>query len=242
LGEAVARRFAKEGYQVCLLDIDAPAAEAVVKDRNAQGYSAASAWVDVADSDSIDAGMDHCVKVFSRIDVLVCSAGLASVESYLEVTPAGWDRTFAVNVRGLFFCNQKAAKIMSKAGGGRIVNITSPASYMGLPFYTAYAASKAAVDSITRSGAIALAEHNIRVNCLAPGRMDTQMQETSERRWASLAGVSYEQFVESRTRSLPLKRRATTDEIAEAVLFLAADGSDYMTGARLNISGGLELS
>ena len=131
---------------------------------------------------------------------------------------------------------------MRETGGGRIINITSPASYMGLPFYSAYAASKAAVDSITRSAAIALAQYNIRVNSLAPGRMDTRMQELSERAWAENMGMDYEEFVESRTRSLPLKRRAAPEEIAEAVLFLASEAADYMTGSRLNVSGGLELS
>lgn len=242
LGQAVVRRFASQGFKVCVLDIDLTAAQAVVKDLIDKNYPTMCAHIDVADVDSIQAALDACVEEFSRVDVLVCSAALACVAHYLEISPSEWDRSFAVNVRGLFFCNQKAAKIMSKTGGGRIINITSPASYMGHAYYTAYAASKAAVDSITRSGAVALADHNIRVNCLAPGRMATKMQEASERKWASLAGLDYEQFVESRTKTLPLRRRTTPEEIAEAVLFLAMDGSDYMTGSRLNISGGLELS
>src|SRR5579884_3531519 len=150
-----------------------------------------------------------------------------------------WRRVFRGS-RGLI--SSFAAQLMRKTGGGRIINITSPASYMGHAYYAAYAASKAAVDSITRSGAVALAEYNIRVNSLAPGRMDTKMQEATERKWAELAGLNYEQLVESRTQSLPLRRRTTPEEIAEAVLFLAVDASDYMTGSRLNISGGLELS
>ena len=242
LGRAVAKRFAQAGFTICILDIDATAAEEVARELSDQSWPAMCASVDVADVDSIQSALDQCVETFLRIDVLVCSAALAPVAPYLEVSPVDWDRTFAVNVRGVFFCNQRAARIMSKAGGGRIINITSPASYMGHAYYTAYAASKAAVDSITRSGAVALADHNIRVNCLAPGRMDTKMQEASERKWVDLAGLDYEQFVESRTQSLPLRRRTTPEEIAEAVLFLAANASDYMTGSRLNISGGLELT
>src|SRR5256884_9000057 len=101
----------------------------------------------------------------------------------MEVTAKEWDRTFAINARGLFFCNQEAAKIMRERGGGRIINITSPGSYMGLPFYSAHADSTAAVDSITRRAAIALAQYNIRVNSLAPGRMDPRMQELRESAW-----------------------------------------------------------
>jgi NAD(P)-dependent dehydrogenase (short-subunit alcohol dehydrogenase family) len=242
LGRAVAKRFVQAGFTICILDIDPTAAQEVVKDLNEQSYPAMCAQVDVADIDSIQSALDECIQRFSRIDILICSAAVAPVAPYLEVSATDWDRAFAVNVRGLFFCNQRAARLMSKTGSGRIINITSPASYMGHAYYTAYAASKAAVDSITRSGAVALAEYNIRVNSVAPGRMDTKMQEASERKWAELAGLNYEQMVESRTQSLPLRRRTTPEEIAEAVLFLATDASDYMTGSRLNISGGLELS
>jgi NAD(P)-dependent dehydrogenase (short-subunit alcohol dehydrogenase family) len=242
LGLAVVKRFAREGFMVCILDIDIAVAEREARNLNGQGFHALAIYIDVSNLKTIEEAFNRCAEKLSRIDVLVCSAGVSSVEPLIEVTPSEWDRTFAINVRGLFFCNQKAAKIMREGGGGRIINITSPASYMGLPFYAAYAASKAAVDSVTRSAAIALAEYNIRVNSVAPGRMDTRMQELSERAWAENMGVDYEEFVKSRTRSLPLKRRATPEEIAEAVLFLASERADYMTGSRLNISGGLELS
>jgi NAD(P)-dependent dehydrogenase (short-subunit alcohol dehydrogenase family) len=242
LGLAISKRFAQEGFRVGVLDIDIAAAEREARSLGDKGLHTLAAFLDVSNLETIEQAFDRCAEKFSRLDVLICSAGVSSVEPFLDVTPAEWDRTFAVNARGLFFCNQKAAKLMQRTGGGRIINITSPASYMGLPFYAAYAASKAAVDSISRSAAIALAPYNIRVNSLAPGRMDTRMQELSERAWARHLGMEYEEFVESRTHSLPLKRRATPEEIAEAVLFLASPAADYMTGSRLNISGGLELS
>jgi 3-oxoacyl-[acyl-carrier protein] reductase len=242
LGRAIAKRFARERFKVALLDIEINVAENEASALQSEGAHSLAVYLDVSKLETIDQALDRCVQEFSRLDVLVCCAGVSCVKPFIEVSPCEWDQTFAVNTRGLFFCNQKAAKVMRETGGGRIINISSPASYLGLPFYTAYAASKAAVDSITRSAAIALAPFNIRVNSLAPGRMDTRMQESSERLWAQYAGVDYEEFAESRTRSLPLKRRATLEEIAEAVLFLASPAADYMTGSRLNISGGLELS
>jgi len=242
LGLAIAKRFAQERFKVAILDIEINVAEIEASSLKNNGTGALAVYLDVSKLESIEQAFDRCHKEFSRLDVLVCCAGLSCVKPFLEVSPSEWDQTFAVNTRGLFFCNQKAGKLMRETGGGSIVNVTSPASYLGLPFYTAYAASKAAVDSITRSAAIALAPSNIRVNSLAPGRMDTRMQESSERLWAQYAGVDYEEFVESRTQSLPLKRRATLEEIAEAVFFLAGPSADYMTGSRLNISGGLELS
>src|SRR6266536_318782 len=221
LGLAIAKRFAREGFKIAILDIEVKVAENEARNLKDSGTEALAVYLDASKLETIEQAFDRCVQEFSRLDVLVCCAGMSCVRPFIEVTPSDWDQTFAVNTRGLFFCNQKAAKLMRETGGGRIINISSPASYLGLPFYTAYAASKAAVDSITRSAAIALAPYNIRVNALAPGRMDTRMQELSERAWAQYAGMDYEEFVESRTNSLPLKRRATLEEIAEAVLFLA---------------------
>ena len=242
LGLAVAKLFAREGFKICILDIDLAASEEQVKQSRAESFEATCAYLDVSDLDTIQTAFDRCVEEFTRIDVLICCAAVIAVEPFLEVSPIGWDRTFTVNARGLFFCNQIAAKIMRKTGGGRIVKLTSPASQMGVSCYTTYAASKAAVDSITRCAAIALAEHNIRVNSLAPGRMNTKMQEITERAQAKSVGLDYDEFVRSRTQSLPLKRRATVEETAETVLFLVSEAAEYMTGSRLNVSGGLELS
>jgi 3-oxoacyl-[acyl-carrier protein] reductase len=242
LGLAVAKLFAKEGFRICILDIDVAASEEQVEQLRHRGFDAICVYLNLADLDTIQAALNKCVEEFSRIDILICSAAVIAVEPFLEVSPEGWDQTFAVNSRGLFFCNQMAAKIMRETGGGVIVNVTSPASRMGVSCYTAYAASKAAVDSITRSAAIALAGYNIRVNSLAPGRMNTKMQDMTERAQAKVAGMDYNEFVRCRTESLPLKRRATVERTAETVLFLVSDAADYMTGARLNVSGGLELS
>jgi NAD(P)-dependent dehydrogenase (short-subunit alcohol dehydrogenase family) len=160
----------------------------------------------------------------------------------LGITEEDWTRVFDVNVKGLLFCLQAAARHMKENGGGRIINISSPASRMGLPNYAAYAASKAAVDSITRSAAAALGPHGITVNCIAPGRMDTAMQQNTEQLFAALEGTDVATYVESRTSTLPLRRRTTPEEVAEAIVWVASQTAGYMTGARLNISGGLELN
>jgi NAD(P)-dependent dehydrogenase (short-subunit alcohol dehydrogenase family) len=130
---------------------------------------------------------------------------------------------------------------MATAGRGRIVNITSPASRMALPNYTAYAASKAAVDAITRAAAVSLAPHGVLVNSLAPGMMDTAMQRSTEADIARIEGrTDMEAFLAERTRRIPLGRRAEIGEIATAVVWLALDSPAYMTAERLNLSGGLD--
>jgi NAD(P)-dependent dehydrogenase (short-subunit alcohol dehydrogenase family) len=134
-----------------------------------------------------------------------------------------------------------AGRFMRDAGRGRIVNVTSPASRMALPHYTAYAASKAAVDAITRSAAVALAPYGVQVNSIAPGMMDTEMQRSTEADIARIEGrTDMQQFLAERTARIPLGRRADIREIAESVVWLALDAPDYMTAERLNMSGGMD--
>jgi NAD(P)-dependent dehydrogenase (short-subunit alcohol dehydrogenase family) len=130
---------------------------------------------------------------------------------------------------------------MKAAGGGRIVNVTSPAARMALPNYAAYAASKAAVDSITRTAAVALAPFGVQVNSVAPGMMDTEMQRSTEAAMARLEGRrDIDAFVAERTARIPLGRRAEIAEVAGAVVWLALDAPAYMIAERLNMSGGLD--
>jgi NAD(P)-dependent dehydrogenase (short-subunit alcohol dehydrogenase family) len=130
---------------------------------------------------------------------------------------------------------------MIRQGGGRIINVTSPASRMALPNYMAYAASKAAVDSITRAAAIALAPHQIQVNSVAPGMMDTAMQQETEAELAAIEGhPNLAEFLAARTARVPLGRRTNCAEVAEGIVWLAESAPAYITAERLNLSGGLD--
>jgi NAD(P)-dependent dehydrogenase (short-subunit alcohol dehydrogenase family) len=152
-----------------------------------------------------------------------------------------WQRTLSINVTALAMLTAAAGGIMQAQRSGRIVNITSPASRMALPNYAAYAASKAAVDSITRSAAIALAPSGVLVNSVAPGMMDTEMQRSTEKDLARLEGrEDVETFLDERTRRVPLGRRAEIGEVAAAVVWLALDAPSYVTAERFNASGGLD--
>ena len=134
-----------------------------------------------------------------------------------------------------------ATTSMAARGSGRIVNLTSPASRMGLPNYAAYAASKAAVDSFTRASAVALAPSGVLVNSVAPGMMDTDMQRFTEARLAELEKrPDLDAFLDERTRRVPLGRRAEISEVAAVVVWLLLDAPAYVTAARINASGGLD--
>ena len=178
---------------------------------------------------------------WGRIDVLVNNAGYGVIEPFLEMSQASFERTLAINVTALAMLTVAAGTAMTAAGRGRIVNITSPASRMALPNYAAYAASKAAVDSITRAAAVALAPHGVLVNSLAPGMMDTEMQRSTE---AALARIEkrddFDAFLAERTKRIPLGRRIETAEVAASVVWLALDAPDYVVAERFNMSGGLD--
>jgi NAD(P)-dependent dehydrogenase (short-subunit alcohol dehydrogenase family) len=185
--------------------------------------------------------VQRTVSLLGRLDILINNAATSSVESLLDVTEREWDRVFAVNVKALFFLLQAAARVMKDSGGGKIINVSSPGTRMTLTNYTSYATSKAAVDYITRTAAANLGVYGITVNAVAPGRMDTPMQRITEESNAAAAGVDLKTYIQSRTVDIPLRRRTTPEEVAEGIVWLATQTASYVTGNRLNISGGLEL-
>lgn len=181
------------------------------------------------------------LKRWGRLDILINNAGYGVIEPFLDMTHEAWQRTLSINVAALALLTVAAGRAMRERRMGRIVNITSPASRMALPNYAAYSASKAAVDSITRAAALALAPYGILVNSVAPGMMDTEMQRSTEADMARLEKrTDIEAFLAERTKRIPLGRRAEVSEVAGAVVWLALDAPDYIIAERLNVSGGLD--
>jgi NAD(P)-dependent dehydrogenase (short-subunit alcohol dehydrogenase family) len=242
IGRATALLFAREGADVAAVDIDAAAAKDTAEQVIGCGRRGVAIAADLADPNGAEGVVAETVERLSRLDIVVNAAAVIDVEPLLDVTAAAWDRAFGVNARGLFFLMQAAARaLVRQGGGGRIINITSPAARMPLPMFPVYAATKAAVDSLTRSAAAALAPHGITVNSVAPGRMETPMTERLDRALAAAAGRDYGELHAERARAIPLGRRAEPEEVAEAALWLASPAAGYVTGCRLNCSGGLEL-
>lgn len=233
--------MAKRGWVVVVVDLDRQKAKSVAEACKRIGPPAYSVIVDLASDDGPAEMVEQAVKAAGRLDALVNCAAFAPAESFLDMTADAWDRALKVNVRAVALSMAAAAQAMKKTGGGRIVNITSAAARMALPNYAAYAASKAAVDSLTRSAAVALAKHGILVNSLSPGMMDTALQLRTEEIFCRLEGRDdFERFRQERTARIPLGRRSTPDEMAEVVEWLIADAPGYMTAERLNVTGGLD--
>jgi 3-oxoacyl-[acyl-carrier protein] reductase len=238
LGAAVCRQLAARGWQVAVADLNQPGAETVAQ---SSGEAAFALTVDLASADGPAWMVDETVRRAGRLDVLVNCAAVAPAEAFLAMTADAWQQALLVNVRAVALAMAAAGRVMAGQGRGRIVNATSAAARMALPDYAAYAATKAAVDSLTRSAAVALARHGVRVNSLSPGMMDTPLQERTERVFCELAGRDdLDAFKAERTARIPLGRRSDAEEMARMIVWLATEAPDYMTAARLNVTGGLD--
>jgi NAD(P)-dependent dehydrogenase (short-subunit alcohol dehydrogenase family) len=197
--------------------------------------------VDLATAEGPRKMVDVVMARAGRLDVLVNCAAVAPAEAFLDMTAEAWERTLLVNVRAIAMAMAAAGRVMGEQGSGRIINVTSAAARMALPNYAAYAATKAAVDSLTRSAAVALAAKGILVNSISPGMMDTPLQQETEAIFCALDGRSdLEAYKAERTARIPVGRRSDPEEMAQAVVWLATEAPHYMTAERLNVSGGLD--
>ena len=233
MGKSHALALASQGASVVVTDIDLAECEAVVKEiKSGNNREAACFKMDVSKKEDVDRVFDEIVKKFGRLDILVNNAGIFSPKPALELTEADWYKTVDINLKGEFFCAQRAAKEMAKNKWGRIINISSIASSgVGVGFAGAahYAASKGGIIGMTETLAVEWAPLGINVNAIAPGAIDTPMvaaaQMSKEALDATLAGI-------------PLKRIGRPEEVSAAVVFLASEEASYITGATFYIDGG----
>lgn len=238
MGAEIARQLLARGVRVAGADIDAAGLAATL---DGAGEKAMPMALDLTADRAAERAVDTVTDRWDRLDILVNNAGYGRIEPFLGMRQDTWERTLAINVTALAMLTAAAGRVMSAAGSGRIVNVTSPASRMALPNYLAYAASKAAVDAITRAAAVALAPSGVLVNAVAPGMMDTAMQRSTEADLAALEGrTDMAAFLAERTARIPLGRRAEIAEIAASVVWLALDAPGYLVAERLNMSGGMD--
>ena len=230
IGEAIARRLAAEGATVVAAARTVDALEKVVAGIAEAGGKAQALPLDLADPASIESGVKSVLDGHGRIDVLVNNAGVTEDNLIIRMSKDSWDRVLATNLTGVFLLTQAAVKAMLRKRYGRIVNITSVVGLMGNAGQVNYSASKAGLVGLTRSVARELASRNITCNAVAPGFIATAMSEKmTDAARESLSG------------QIPLGRFGTPDDVAAAVAYLASEEASYVTGAVLNVSGGLYM-
>jgi NAD(P)-dependent dehydrogenase (short-subunit alcohol dehydrogenase family) len=224
IGAATAARLLEEGSQVCVLDRDASACEAI---RHQLPAIAEAIIADVTDLMQVEAAFAEAVRAIGAIDVLVNNAGISIRHRFLDITPEEWERVIAVNLTGVFYVAQTAARHMWERGSGVILQTASTNGVMGYPYYADYNATKAGVIELTRSMALELAP-KVRVCAVAPGYVLTPMQRAEYS----------DEMLEEVNRKIPLRRHARPEEIAALFAYLASDDAAYATGHVFTMDGG----
>ena len=234
IGRAVALALSGRGARVWALDIDEPGAEETARLAAETGNDVQAYPCDVTQQDTVSGAFDHIVSNAGKIDVLVNCAGLGGGSSLADVTPEYVASILAVNLNGVIWACQAAARHMAPGRSGHIVSISSEAGTRGAAGSPVYAAAKGAVISLTKSLAKALAGDNITVNCVCPGPTDTPMFQGFQQRAPDRAQAYIDE--------IPMKRLASPADIAAAVVFLCSDAASYITGAILGVDGGLSMA
>ncbi len=237
VGAAAAIRFAEAGAAGVVINYktNRDAAVAVAESVERLGAKSLTVQADVSLADETKSLMKQALEKFGRLDVVVANAGIWPVEdrAITELDEARWNETMQINVNGVYYLCREAAAIFTAQRSGNIVIVSSTAGQRGEAFHSDYAASKGAVISLTKSLASELGLFDVRVNCVAPGWIDTDMAASALRTDAAkLAAIN---------AAIPLGRVATADDVANPILFLASDLARHITGEILNVNGGSVL-
>jgi len=229
IGRAIALALARDGADVVVNDVDLQSAEAIADKVRAMGRRALPIKADVSVEEEVIKMVKTALKAFGKIDILVNNAAIFSSISLEDITEEKWDKTMKINLKSVFLCSQAVMKFMKRQRSGKIVNIASLAGKVGgIVAGADYAASKAGVICLTKSLAKQLASYSINVNAVAPAWIETDMMKDWPR-----------ETKEAVLRQIPLGRFGKPEEVAEAVVFLASDGAGFITGATIDINGGI---
>ena len=235
IGRATADRLASEGWSIAILDINAEDAQAAAAEiGSSRAVKALGVGADVSDEASVDRAIAEIEESLPPIVGLVNLAGISSPTPFMETTVAEWDKVFAINMRGTFLVSQRVLKGMIQRELGRIVSISSISAQRGGGTYSkvAYSASKAGILGFTRALAREVGEHNITVNAIAPGPIDTDI----------MGGTLTDERKAQMSEGIMMGRVGTREEVAALIAFLLGEDAGYITAATYDITGGLQVS
>jgi len=240
IGCAIALRLARDGADIAIVDLNDEKVQGVADEVRALGRKATTFKADVSKRDDVYAAIEHAEKELGGFDIIVNNAGIANIQALADVTPEEVDRILKINVEGVLWGIQAAAKKFKQRGQkGKIISASSIAGHEGFPLLGVYSATKFAVRALTQAAAKEFASDGITVNAYCPGVVGTDMWVEIDRRMAEITGAkigeSYDKFV----GGIALGRAETPEDVASFVSYLAGPDSDYMTGQAPLIDGGL---
>ena len=241
IGRATALELARLGADVVIAELNAEGAERTAKEVRGLGRKALALPTDVTRRSDLTRMAERTRNELGRIDVLVNNAGIYRAAASLDVTEEHWDAIMAINAKAVFFASAAVLPTMIAQKRGSIVNLASMAGKIGSKTNLPYNASKAAVVSMTKSLALAHAADGVRVNCVCPGFVETDMWTKVAREQGALLGMSADEFTRQRARTVPLGRMERPEDVAAVIGFLASDRAGYMTGQALSVDGGLVM-
>jgi NAD(P)-dependent dehydrogenase (short-subunit alcohol dehydrogenase family) len=233
IGRAISRTFAREGAHVIVADIDGDAAKETADQIVKANGAAEARTVDITDTAEVQALMAAINDAHGRLDVLVNNAGVGARADFRHLTDEDWDKVWSVNLDGTVRCAREAFDLMRASGKGSIVNLSSVMSSKHTRQMAVYSATKGAVLALSRSLAVEYAPYGIRVNTLLPGYVETALIG----RYLKNPGIAKALMTQT-----PLRRFGMPEDIANAALFLASDEASYVTGAALNVDGGMQTT
>lgn len=229
IGYGIALALSKEGCKVVVSDLDQVSCDKVAGEISDTGAICIGVACDVSKKEQVDELFAKTVAEFGGVDILVNNAGVFPFKPFMDLTENDWDHVMDVNLKSMFMCSQAAAKVMKE--GGKIVDVSSIASLVGFEGLAHYCASKGGVNAMVRAMAIELASKKINVNIVAPGAIETP----------GATGAMSDDMKAGTISAIPLKRMGKPEDIANAVVFLASDKADYITGQVIVVDGGWTL-
>lgn len=230
IGKAIALRFAREGADVVVIGRTLDKIQETAKEAEQVGVGSLAVKADISVSADVARMVKATVDRFGRIDILVNNAGVIARKSLLETTEEEWDEMMAVNLKGVFLCCKEVVPVMIKQGKGKIINIAAVTGQIGIRYRGAYGASKAGVINLTATMALELAPHNINVNAISPGWIETHLVTPL---------TASPEMAETIRKSIPSGRVGQPEDVASTAVFLASDESDYIQGSVIVVDGGL---
>ena len=243
MGKALALKYAENGANVVLIDLDKDGLEVAAQEIQAMGVEVLPLVVDVASAQQIDEAMDEVEARFTKIDVLANCAGISTSRLMQDVEESDWDRVMNVNLKSAYLLSNRVAKNMieHQVQNGKIVAISSQASKIGEFGNGVYCVSKAGLNMLTQILGLELAQYGICVNSVCPGYVNTEMIQQVFQKRGPLEGMTPKEYEKTLTDTVPLKRMAEPEEIADLMLFLSSEQANYITGVALTVAGGRTL-